>query len=372
MNLTPVFECLEDRLEETLDGKDQHYGRFSLGPINRGQGFTIGNSLRRTLLSDLNGLAITSAKFSNIKFNKELPGEVTFFEEDEKIHEYSSIPGMRESIFEILLNLREIVISKKIESDQFDTQTCFLAVSGSGIVNADSIEWPPNINLVNRNQYITTVVDPRLSFDLEMTIEEGSGASLPKTSGNIYKLNKSLPVEPNFMIIKKVNYIVEEYKLPSTEEIEDFKKERILLEVWTNGSLDPRKAVKTAAQILTNLFAPFIQIEIDKPDTNIVVNPIVLPSQQQSSNPQTIVIQPHEMELTKTQIDTKTTLIEELDLSVRSYNCLKRAQLHTIADLLDYSVEDLLELKNFGLKSADEVVEALQNRFDLQLPKKNS
>ena len=305
------IECIESKTEET----NQQYGRFAIEPLNLGQGITLGNSLRRTLLANIKGTAIVNVRIAGVN------------------HEFSTITGVREDVLEILLNLKEIVL----KSNNKEAQIGRLRVQGPAIVTAGLLDLPPEIEIIDKRQYIATICNNTI-FEMEFKVEQGYGYRLVEN----YKNEKSpdfLQIDAVFMPVKKVNYTVQEKRV-NTELVQ----ERLVLDIWTNGSLSPQNAIGEGAKILTNLFHPLTHIDF-KPnqtvqkDTNDSVNQI---------------------------------FIEELKLSVRAYNCLKRAQIHSISDLLDYSQEELLEIKNFGQKSAEEVIKALKNRLGINLPKEKS
>ena len=332
MNVTPKLECLDLHIEELC----LYYGRFRFGPLRRGQGITVGNALRRVLLSELSGVAITAVEFVNT---------------DSIVHEFSTLPGVKESVFEILLHLKEAVISKTNPMTEMEPQKCSFLLQGPGRINVQAIPLPAGLQFVNPNQYLATVYSESTSFPLELTIEFGQGSSPILKNETLH----SIPVESTFVPVKKVNYIVEDMEV-TRSEME--KRERIIFEVWTNGSVSPQEAIHEAANRLMELFIPLLE---EPPE----VDPLSrfgssLPHSETSS-------------LGKdTSVDTLAPddlLIEDLGLSVRSYNCLKRTQIHTVSDLLDYSQQNLLEIKNFGLKSAEEVAQALQNRLGIELPK---
>lgn len=310
MSSSLTFECLDSQIES----KRSLYARFSLAPLNPGQGITLGNSLRRTLLSDLTGIAITYVQILGIN------------------HEFATIPGIRESVLEILLNLKQIVFKADASFDQ--PQRAFLHFEGPGNVLAQMIQLPNTLKLVDPTQHIATIVSETTSFDLVLTLEKGEGYQLADVyKGSLISLD-SLPLDAIFMPVTRVNYTVEKFSL------HDLHKEKLLLEVWTNGSIQPRQALNDASHSLINLL------------TSLKDTPLESPIQSFESLPITNLNQ---------------ILIEELELSVRAYNCLKRANIHTISDLLGYSSENLLEIKNFGQKSAEEVIDALKSRFGISL-----
>jgi DNA-directed RNA polymerase subunit alpha len=335
MSVTSRLECLQYRLEE----QGLHYGRFSIGPIQRGQGITVGNALRRVLVSELSGVAITNVKFLHF---------------DSIIHEFSTLPGVRESIFELLLSLKSVVISKVNSTSLIEPQKCLLSLRGPGVVKANAIQLPETLQLADPNQYIATLYSEDVFFDLELTIQEGQGLYVSQQDKQLDI--HSIPVESTFVPVKKVHYIVEDYEVGNSE-LE--KCERILLEVWTNGSIYPIEAIHQGAQVLMDLFMPLLELKESDEDKL----PFILPTITQAQ-PAPIITTPGSFET----LPPNQILIEDLGLSVRSYNCLKSAHIHTISDLLDYSKQNLLEIKHFGKKSAEEVVQALQNRLGIELP----
>jgi len=302
------IECIESKTE----GAREQYGRFVLEPLNQGQGITVGNALRRTILSDLYGSAIVAVRIAGIN------------------HEFSTIAGVREDILEILLNLKEVVL--KNYTDQ--TQIGRVRVQGPAIITAGLFDVPNEVEIVDPRQYIATICNNTI-FEMEFRIEHGRGYKLV-TKGIDDNAIDFLQIDAVFMPAKKFNYVVEEVRVDP-----NLVQERLLIELWTNGSLNPQEALSQGATILTNLFYPLRKIDF-KP-----VEDADIQEQQQIS----------------------LVLIEELQLSVRAYNCLKRAHIHSISDLLDYSQEELLEIKNFGQKSAEEVIEALHKRLGISLPK---
>lgn len=310
MSSSLTFECLEFEIES----KRSLYAQFSLAPLNPGQGITLGNSLRRTLLSDLTGVAITYVQILGIN------------------HEFATIIGVRESVLEILLNLKQLVFSTDSPMDQ--PQTALLHFEGSGNVTAGMIQLPTSIKLIDPNQHIATIVSETTSFDLVLTFEQGVGYRLADVyKGSLISLD-SLPLDAIFMPVTRVNYTVQKYSL------HDLHQEKLLLEVWTNGSIHPRQALTSASSSLINLLTSLKETPRENPIQSLQAVPVT---------------------------NLNQVLIEELELSVRAYNCLKRANIFTVSDLLGYSSENLLEIKNFGQKSADEVIEALKRRFGISL-----
>jgi DNA-directed RNA polymerase subunit alpha len=305
------IECIESR----IDGPRDQYDKFVLEPLDQGQGITIGNSLRRVLLADLEGTAIVSVRIAGVN------------------HEFSTIPGIREDVLEILLNLKEVVF----RTDSKDSIIGRLRVQGPAIVTANEFELPSEVLLIDPKQYVATICGNNV-LEMEFRIEKGKGYRLVDKGIDETSLD-FLQIDSIFMPVKKVNYIVEDVRYKQS-----ILQDKLIIEVWTNGSISPKEAISQSSTILTNLFTPLKTINF-KSDNNTDL----------------------EEESKVNQI-----LIEELQLSVRAYNCLKRAQIHSVADLLDYSQEDLLEIKNFGQKSAEEVIDALKRRLGINLPKEKN
>ncbi|MGB3508396.1 MAG: DNA-directed RNA polymerase subunit alpha [Microcoleaceae cyanobacterium] len=300
------YECVES----STDKDRSQYGKFIIEPLARGQGTTVGNALRRVLLSNLEGSAITSVRIAGVN------------------HEFATIKGVREDVLEILLNMKEVVLKSHSNQPQIGR----LRVEGPATVTADRFDVPSEVELVDRSQYIATL-SPGSTLEMEFRIEKGTGyRAVDRTRDDVTALD-FLQIDAIFMPVRKVNYTVENRIGGILEQ------DRLIIEVWTNGSYTPQDALSHAANILMGLFEPLKDI------TNIADPPSTDQTDPTSQIP-----------------------IEELQLSVRAYNCLKRAQINSVADLLDYSQEDLLEIKNFGQKSAEEVIEALQKRLGITLP----
>nr|YP_009654428.1 RNA polymerase a-subunit [Pleurostichidium falkenbergii]QCH39715.1 RNA polymerase a-subunit [Pleurostichidium falkenbergii] len=302
------IECIESKTK----GAREQYGHFVLEPLKKGQGITVGNSLRRTILSDLKGTAIVAVRIAGIN------------------HEFSTITGVREDVLEIILNLKEVIL----KSHSAEPQIGRLRIQGPAVITTGLFDIPPEIELIDPKQYIATICSNTI-FEMEFKIEQGNGYKLADKGIDERSID-FLRIDAIFMPAKKFNYRIEEKKIDSSTIIE-----KLFLEIWTNGSISPQEAISKGASMLTNLFHPLTNISF-KSKIEISEN-----KEKQISQ----------------------VLIEELQLSVRAYNCLKRAQIHSIADLLDYSQEELLEIKNFGQKSAEEVIEALSNKLNVNLQK---
>jgi DNA-directed RNA polymerase subunit alpha len=298
-------------LKSTSSKATEYYSKYSVGPFLKGQSTTVGNALRRVLLSNLQGLGITGVRITGID------------------HEFSTIPNVKEDIVDILLNLKQIILKGNIT----EPVLARLNKTDPGIITASEIELPNNVTLVNPNQYIASLT---AKGTLEMEFLIAKGQSYFTNS----KLNYTIPerflaVDTVFMPVTKVNFFVETSRNNSSFELES-----LILEIWTNGSMMPDDALSLSAEILENTFG------LLKVTNTLLTPPNIEPSFQEEKVEH-----------------LETIFIEELELSVRAYNCLKRANVHTLSDLLQYSIDDLLEFKNFGQKSADEVCLNLNNKF---------
>jgi DNA-directed RNA polymerase subunit alpha len=213
-----------------------------------------------------------------------------------------------------------------------------LLVQGPATVTAEQFDLPSDVELVNPNQYVATL-SAGAKLEMEFRIEKGKGYRAVERGRDETTALDFLQIDAIFMPVRKVNYSVEDARIGGSLE-----KDRLIMEIWTNGSLTPQEALSQAASILVDLFNPL----------------------------KDITFEPMKDEFLDDEDPTNQIPIEELQLSVRAYNCLKRAQINSVADLLDYSQEDLLEIKNFGQKSAEEVIEALQQRLGITLPQEKS
>ncbi len=291
------------------------HGQFVINALKPGQGITIGNQLRRVLLGDLGGMAISAVRIAGVT------------------HEFSTIPGVREDILEILLNLKGIVLKSKTKKTQFGR----LKIQGPNVVTADSIELTDDLKIINPNHYIATLSTSSI-LEIEFKFEYGTGYKLASQTF-LEEDENYLQLDTIFMPVQKVDFKIENV-YDSSNEI----TERLFLDIWTNGSILPTEALESASQIIIDLFAALIH-NTDKTETN-----------QEDAKSESISIEPY-----------NNIAIEELQLSVRAYNCLKKAKINTVGDLLQYSPEKLQELKNFGRKSADEVFSTLKNKLGISL-----
>ena len=313
---------LKIKTVNTMTGSDgSQYGKFTIEPLERGFGTTIGNALRRVLLSSLEGTAVTSCRIEGIT------------------HEYTAIPGVLEDVIDVMLNLKGLAI--KTESKE--PQHLRIDVDKPGVVLASDIQLPAGVKVVNPDWLICTIAEGG-SFHADIIVETGKGYianDVPR--GKAGAAIDMLPIDATFMPIKRVSYDVENTRVGDSI---DFDK--LTLEVWSNGTLDVVVALAQAAELLIEHFEQIAAIagkvvhkDVEEKVVEEVVDEVV-------------------------NSDEPSITIDELELSVRAYNCLKRASINSMAELLKKSEHDLLHIKNFGKKSSDEVIERLHH-FGLDL-----
>ena len=297
---------------EALDlSADGTYGKFTMEPLERGYGTTLGNSLRRVLLSSLPGYAITSVKIDGV------------------LHEFSTVPGVKEDVPEIILNVKGIVA--KLHCQQ--PKTCIIDVRG-GEVTAGDIQVDSDIEILNPDHHIATV-ESGAPFFMEITFEHGRGY----VSSEKNKAAAESPVigviytDSIFTPVYKANFTVSNTRVGN---ITDYDK--LELDVTTNGTIDAKEAVSLAAKIITEHLNLFVELSADTANTEIMVD----------------------REETKKEKVLEMT-IEELDMSVRSFNCLKRAGIDTVEDLTNRTEEDMIKVRNLGKKSLEEVIQKLDS-----------
>lgn len=301
----PKIELVETH--ETPEGLT--YSKFVAEPLERGYGITIGNALRRVLLSDLEGAAVTAIRIEGVP------------------HEFTTIPGVVEDVVDIVLNLKGVVI----QLHSGDIKTAHISVHREGPVTAADIVTDADVEIINPDWHIATL-DKDGSLEIELQIEKGKGFVPAERNRKPHQAVGVIPVDAIFMPIKKVNYFVEDTRVG---QMTDF--DRLNLEMWTNGAIDPKEAISKAADTLIEHFDAFAELARE-PGAGAAKE-----AKGEERRPQ-----PTDMS------------IEELELSVRAYNCLKRANIYTVGDLLKKTERELLEIKNFGKKSADEVIERLR------------
>ncbi len=303
-------------VDTTTDSDGSQYGKFVIEPLERGYGQTIGNSLRRVLLSSLEGAAVTSVRIEGIT------------------HEFTAIPGVVEDVIDIMLNLKGLVL----KCDSTEAQHIRLDVDKSGPVLASDLSLPAGVKVVNPDWLICTVSQGG-SIHADMIVETGKGY----IAIDVLKENKGglpldmLPIDATFMPIKRVSYNVEATRVG---DVVDYDK--LILEIWSNGSIDVSTALAQASNLLIEHFTQIASIA----------------GQPATASSQVIL---DEKEVFEEEVTSEPEMtIEDLELSVRAYNCLKRASINSLGELLRKSEHDLLSIKNFGKKSSDEVIEKLK------------
>jgi DNA-directed RNA polymerase subunit alpha len=299
-----MLEIEKPKIEIVEMSEDNTYGKFVVEPLERGYGTTLGNSLRRVLLSSLTGAAISSIKIQGV------------------LHEFTTIPGVLEDVPEIILNIKGI--AAKMYSDE--PVMLKIEVEGPKEVTAGDIITGPDVEIVNKDLHIATVnQDGKLYVELEMI--KGRGYTVAEKNKKEGQPIGVIPIDSIFTPISKVNYKVENTRVG---QITDYDK--LTLEVWTNGTMKPDEATSLGAKILTEHLNLFIGLTEHVNDVEIMV----------------------EKEEDKKEKVLEMT-VEELDLSVRSYNCLKRAGINTVEELTQKSEEDMMKVRNLGKKSLEEV-----------------
>ena len=304
-----MLEFEKPRIEVMEISDEGTYGKFVVEPLERGYGTTLGNSLRRIMLSSLPGAAISSIKIDGV------------------LHEFSTIPGVKEDVSEIILNLKNLSIRCHGEGDE--THTAYIEYEGEGIIHASDIKVDQDIEIVNPNLVIATVSGgPDSRVYMEISITKGRGYVGADKNKNEDQQIGVIPVDSLYTPVQRVNFQVENTRVG---QITDYDK--LTMEVWTNGTIQPDEAVSLAAKILNDHLALFIDLSDNARNTEIMV-------EKEEDQKEKV------LEMT----------IEELDLSVRSYNCLKRAGINNVDDLTNKTEEEMMKVRNLGRKSLDEVL----------------
>ena len=297
----PNIECVE------ADDK-RNYAKFICEPLERGYGMTIGNSLRRILLSSLPGAAITSVKINGV------------------VHEFSTVQGVVEDVPELIVNL------KSVRLKVFDNEEKIIRIDhkGAGEITAGDIVTDGTVEILNPELHIATL-SASADFHMEMTVNRGRGYNVAEKNKKENNPIDVLPIDSIFTPVKKVNYSVENTRVG---QMVDYDK--LTIEVWTDGSLKPFEALSLAAKVMVSHLELFIDLSEASKNTQVMV-------EKEESKKEKVLEMP----------------IEELELSVRSYNCLKRAGIATVEDLANKSQEDMMKVRNLGKKSLDEVTNKL-------------
>jgi DNA-directed RNA polymerase subunit alpha len=302
-----IVEIEKARIECVETSQDGCYGRFVVEPLERGFGHTLGNSMRRVLLSSLPGVAVSSVHIEGVQ------------------HEFSTIPGVREDVTEIILNLKSMACRMYAEGPKQLT----IDAKGPCELTAGGIKTDDEVEIVNPDLHIATLNEDA-HLQMQLTLERGRGyISADKNKSPSMPIGV-IPIDSIFTPVKKVNYTVEDTRVG---QITDY--DRLTLEIWTNGTLKPEEAISSAAQILTEHLSLFITLT-----DQVVPVSMALPEEEKKDKV---------LEMT----------IEELDLSVRAYNCLKRAGINNVSELVTKNQEDMMKVRNLGRKSLEEVEQKL-------------
>ena len=322
---TLEWKCVESR----ADSKRLYYGRFILSPLMKGQADTIGIAMRRALLGEIEGTCITRAKSEKIP------------------HEYYTIVGIEESVHEILMNLKEIVL----RSNLYGTRNASICIRGPGYVTAQDIITPPSVEIVDTTQHIASLTD-QIDLCIELQIERSRGYRM-KTLNN--SQDGSYPIDAVFMPVRNANYSIHSYGNGNQ------KQEILFLEIWTNGSLTPKEALYEASRNLIDLFIPFLHAQEEGTTLEDNLNKLPLPFF--TFHDRLAKLSKNKNEMGKKAMAWKCIFIDQFELSPKAYNCLKRSNIHTLLDLLNKSEENLMEMKDLGLEDLKKIVSILEKDF---------
>ena len=307
-----MFEFEKPKIEIVETSDDNKYGKFVIEPLERGYGITLGNSLRRIMLSSLPGTAVSHVKIKGV------------------LHEFSSIPGVKEDVTEIIMNIKNVVI--KNNSDTFEPKQAYIDVVGERVVKAGDIKVDGDIEIVNPDLVIANLSGPDAKLEMELTIVNGRGyVSLDKNKEADAPIDV-IAIDSIFTPVERVNLTVQNTRVG---QVTDYDK--LTLDVYTNGALAPDEAVSLAA----NLLVEHLKLFVDLSENARLVDVMV----ESTADEKEKVLEMN---------------IDELELSVRSYNCLKRAGINTVQELINKTPEDMMKVRNLGRKSLDEVLAKLK------------
>lgn len=307
------FEKPDYKVKEYI--KDSHYGKFEVEPLERGFGTTLGNALRRVMLSSLPGDAITSVKIDGVA------------------HEFQKIDGVVEDVTAIVLNLKSIVIKNHAKDEN---KIIRLTKNTPGVVTAGDIEKDADIEILNPDQVIATLVEGG-SLNMEMTIGSGRGYVVADDNKKLLQNDKTkvgaIAIDSLYSPVERINYEVETARVGQNNNFD-----KLILEVWTNGSISPEEALALAARILIEHFEILTSLNAIADETGLMIS--------KSEDPSVKILE---------------TSIDDLDFSVRAYNCLKRANILTLKDLVDKSENEMMKIRNLGKKSLKEVMDKVKD-----------
>ena len=307
-----MFEFEKPRIEIAEISEDNRYGKFVVEPLERGYGTTLGNSLRRIMLSSLPGSAVSYVKIKGV------------------LHEFSSIPGVKEDVTEIIMNIKELAIKNNSSSNE--PKQAYIEYVGEGVITAADIHVDSDIEILNPDQVIATLSGPDARFDMELTITKGRGYVGSDKNKKEDTSIDVIAIDSIYTPVERVNLTVENTRVG---QITDYDK--LTLDVYTNGTLAPDEAVSLAAKVLSEHLSLFIDLSENAKSAEVMV--------EKEANEKEKVLEMN---------------IDELELSVRSFNCLKRAGINTVEELTSKTPEDMMKVRNLGRKSLEEVLNKLK------------
>lgn len=303
-----------------LDELPNYGGRFTVSPLDRGMGITLGNAMRRVLLSSLGGYAVIAIKINGVK------------------HEFSTMSGVSEDVLDVIFNLKNIVF--KSTSNSKEPKRVSVSKKGTGAVLASDLILDGDLQIVNPEQHIVEITDAKASFECELMLEYGLGFRPSESNKELTEEVDLIPIDSSFSPIIRVNHQVEKVRVGK-----ELDHDKLVLDVWTDGSVDVETAVKQAADILLQQVNLFGAIN-EEPEQEVVEDSSAI----EGSSDESVL----------------TMSIDDLELTARSSNCLKRAGIETVGELVEKDLSELIQIKNFGKKSADEINDKLK-QFSLAL-----
>jgi DNA-directed RNA polymerase subunit alpha len=313
--VTGIMSMVMPKIEREAEARN--YGKFIISPLERGYGVTVGNALRRVLLSSLDGAAVSSVRITDV------------------LHEFSDIPGVREDVIQVTLQIKQI----RMKLSGVDSTRMHLEVHGEGVVTAADIITPPDVEIINPDLYLFTVDDPKTRLDIELTVERGRGYS-PANERSGHLPIGELPVDAIFSPVKRVNWEVNNARVGQSTNFD-----RLTLEIWTDGTVSPERALSTAAKTMIEHLRYIAGV-----------------------NEETLTI-PMDKDVSSSRMGLGTELletpVEALDLSVRVFNSLKRTGITTVGDvleLLEKGDQAVMSIRNFGEKSLDELRQKMHEK----------
>ncbi|MCR4649416.1 MAG: DNA-directed RNA polymerase subunit alpha [Lachnospiraceae bacterium] len=313
-----AFDFDNPNIEVAEISEDNKYGRFVVEPLERGYGITLGNSLRRIMLASLPGAAVSKVKIDGVQ------------------HEFSSIKGVKEDVTEIIMNIKSLAIKDSSDSDE--PKKAYIDFSGEGVVRASDIQFSDDVQVMNPDQVIATISGKNSGLYMDLTITKGRGyVSSDKNKDDTTPIG-TIAIDSIYTPVERVNVTVENTRVG---QMTDYDK--LTLDVYTNGTLGPDDAVSLAAKVLSEHLKLFVNLSENARNAAVMVENV--PDDKEKA-----------LEMS----------IEELELSVRSFNCLKRANINTVEELVSKTSDEMMKVRNLGRKSLDEVLQKLKD-LDLHL-----